>query len=282
MIVVVFTGSRYADWRIADKNRVLHGFRTAGINSYIQDERYILQLLNKSTHLINHAEKIKKIYFFGAGASSPERQQKIEAVFMQFFKNARVKASHDVLASAISTFGDEKGIVGIIGSGSNAAYYNGRRIVENNYGLGYILADEGSTNWLGRQLLKDFLTENVPSGIREKLVHRYNLDRRMILDRVYYNPNPNIFLTSFADFIFENKDEPYITQHIKRGLEEYTKTYLVPLSESHPDSQFNFTGSVANNYSKWLREIGSEYGLNIRTILTEPVQNLTKYYINKN
>lgn len=282
MIVVVFTGSRYADWRIADKNRVLHGFRTAGINSYIQDERYILQLLNKSTHLINHAEKIKKIYFFGAGASSPERQQKIEAVFMQFFKNARVKASHDVLASAISTFGDEKGIVGIIGSGSNAAYYDGRRIVENNYGLGYILADEGSTNWLGRQLLKDFLTENVPSGIREKLVHRYNLDRRMILDRVYYNPNPNIFLTSFADFIFENKDEPYITQHIKRGLEEYTKTYLVPLSESHPDSQFNFTGSVANNYSKWLREIGSEYGLNIGTILTEPVQNLTKYYINKN
>lgn len=127
MIVVVFSGSRYADWRIADKNRVLHGFRTSGINSYIQDERYILQLLNKSNHLINNAEKIRKIYFFGAGASSPERQEKIERVFKQFFKNARVKASHDVLASAISTFGDEKGIVGIIGSGSNAAYYNGKK-----------------------------------------------------------------------------------------------------------------------------------------------------------
>lgn len=60
MIVVVFSGSRYADWRIADKNRVLHGFRTSGINSYIQDERYILQLLNKSNHLINNAEKFAK------------------------------------------------------------------------------------------------------------------------------------------------------------------------------------------------------------------------------
>lgn len=161
-------------------------------------------------------KKIRKIYFFGAGASSPERQEKIERVFKQFFKNARVKASHDVLASAISTFGDEKGIVGIIGSGSNAAYYNGKKIIPNNYGLGYILADEGSTNWLGRRLLKDFLTEAMPFGIREKLLQKYNLDRRMILDRVYYNPNPNLFLTSFADFIFENKDDSYISQHIKR------------------------------------------------------------------
>ncbi len=282
MIVVVFSGSRYADWRIADKNRILHGFRTSGINSYIQDDRYILQLLNKSTHLINNAEKIRKIYFFGAGASSPERQQKIEAVFKQFFKNARVKASHDVLASAISTFGDEKGIIGIIGSGSNAAYYTGKKIVPNNYGLGYILADEGSTNWLGRQLMKDFLTDAMPNGIREKLLHKYNLDRRLILDRVYYNPNPNLFLTSFADFIFENKDDHYMAQHIKKGLEIYVKTYLLPLSENYPDTPFNFTGSVANNYADWLKEICKGYGLQIGSIVSEPVQNLAKYYINKN
>lgn len=227
-------------------------------------------------------KKIRKIYFFGAGASSPERQEKIERVFKQFFKNARVKASHDVLASAISTFGDEKGIVGIIGSGSNAAYYNGKKIIPNNYGLGYILADEGSTNWLGRRLLKDFLTEAMPFGIREKLLQKYNLDRRMILDRVYYNPNPNLFLTSFADFIFENKDDSYISQHIKKGLEIYVKTYLLPLSENYPDAQFNFTGSVANNYADWLKEICREQGLQIGSIIKEPVQNLVKYYINKN
>ncbi|WDF70401.1 hypothetical protein PQ465_08490 [Sphingobacterium oryzagri] len=282
MIVVVFSGSRYADWRIADKNRVLHGFRTSGINSYIQDDRYILQLLNKSNHLINNAEKIRKIYFFGAGASSPERQEKIERIFMQFFKHAKVKASHDVLASAISTFGDEKGIIGIIGSGSNAAYYNGKKLMPNNYGLGYILADEGSTNWLGRQLLKDFLTDTMPSGIREKLLQKHSLDRRLILDRIYYNPNPNLFLTSFADFIYENREETYFAQQIKKGLEVYIKTYLLPLSESYPDNQFNFTGSVASNYADTLRELGAEYGLNIGEIIKEPVQNLVKYYINKN
>src|SRR5690606_35037866 len=205
MIVVVFSRSRYADWRIADKQRVLHGFRTSGINSYIQDERHILQLLNKSNHLINSAEKIRKIYFFGAGVSSPERKEKIERIFAQFFKNAKVKASHDMLASAISTFGDEKGIVGIIGSGSNAAYYTGKKVIENNYGLGYILADEGSTNWLGRQILKDFLMETMPNGIREKLIQKHGVDRRRIRDRKYYHTNPNLYITSLADYILENQ-----------------------------------------------------------------------------
>jgi len=282
MIAVVFSGSRYADWRLAEKGRVLHGFRTSGINPYIQDERFIYQLLNKSTQLINNAERIRKIYFFGAGASSKERQEKIEKVFSQFFKNAKVRVSHDMLASAISTFGNEKGIIGIIGSGSNAAYYNGRKIVENNYGLGYILADEASTNWQARQILKDFLTEAMPQGFREKLLNKHNIDRKTILDKTYNTPNPNIFLTSFADFILENKDDPYMEGIIKKGLETYVKTYLIPLSESYPDSTLNFTGSVANNYADWLREIAKENHLVVGTIIREPVQNLAKYFINKN
>jgi len=281
VFVVVFSGSRYADWRIADRQRVLHGFRTSGINSYIQDERYILQLLNKSSHLINHAERIRKVYFFGAGVSSPERKEKIERIFGLFFRNARVWANHDMLASAISTFGNEKGIIGIIGSGSNAAYYNGKKVVENNYGLGYILADEGSTNWQGRQILKDFLTETMPSGIREKLLQKHSLDRKLVLDRVYYHPNPNLFLTGLADFVNENRDDAYIAHHIRKGLDLYIRTYLVPLSEQHPGSSFNLTGSVADLYADLLRELGEAHGLHIGTIIREPVQNLVKYYMRK-
>jgi len=282
MILVIFTGSRYADWRLAEKGRVLHGFRTAGINSYIQDENFINQLLNKNTELLYNAEKIKRIFFFGAGASSKERQEKIAKVFSSFFKNARVKISHDLVASALSTFGDEKGIIGIIGSGSNAAYYTGRKIVDNNYGLGYILADEGSTNWLARMMLKDLLTDTMPSGIKEKLLEKHPIDRKLILERVYNSPNPNIFLTSLADFIFDNKSDPYIAALVKRGLNLFVDTYLLPLADQYPDSTINFTGSVAHNFPDYLREIGSENGLHIETIIREPIQNLIKYYINKN
>lgn len=282
MIAIVYTGSRFADWRLVEKGRVLSAFRTNGINPYIQDERFIFQTLNKDTQLINNAERIRRIYFFGAGASSPERQEKVARVFRDFFKFAKVKVSHDMLASAIATFGNESGIIAIIGSGSNAAHYNGKKIADNNYGLGYILADEGSTNWLARRLLKDFLTESMPQGFREKLLHEHPIDRKIILERVYNSPNPNIFLNSFSDLIFENKEDAYIEGVIKSGLELFFDTYLVPLSEMYPDAPINFTGSVANHCSAWLYEIAGEHHLTINKILREPVQSLVKYYINKN
>lgn len=282
MILVIFTGSRYADWRLADKGKLLHGFRTAGINSYIQDDNFINQLLNKNTDLLYNAEKIRKIFFFGAGASSKERQDKIVAIFSNFFKNAKVKASNDLDASALSTFGDEKGIVGIIGSGSNAAYYTGKKIVPNNYGLGYILADEGSTNWIAQQVLRDYLTDTMPQGFREKLDDKYNLDRKYILEKLYNNPNPNIFLTSFADFFYENRHETYLANTIKKGLHLFVNTYILPLLDQYPDSPISLTGSVAHHYQDWLMDCAKEYHLNIQQINKEPIQNLIKYYINKN
>ena len=72
MIAVVYSGSNYADWRLADKDEVIASFKTGGINPYLNDDKSIIQLLSKNINLIHHAEEIKRIYFFGAGASSPE------------------------------------------------------------------------------------------------------------------------------------------------------------------------------------------------------------------
>lgn len=282
MILVIFTGSRYADWRIAEKGKVLHGFRTTGINSYIQDEQFINNLLNKNTSLLYNAEKIKKIFFFGAGISSLEKEEKLTNIFCSFFKNAKAKVCNDLQASAISTLGDEKGIVGIIGSGSNAAYFNGKKTIPNNFGLGYILADEASTNWLGQNILRDFITETLPQGIRAKFLEKHSIDRKYILEKIYNSPNPNLFLTSFADFIYENRNDSYISTLVKKGLSIYVKQYLLPLVDSYPDAPIGITGSVAYDYKDWLLEIAHEYHLNIKVVVKEPIQNLIKYYINKN
>jgi len=283
MIAVVYSGSKFADWRLADKGRVITGFRTSGINPYLQDERYIAQLLNKNTNLINNAEKIKRIYFFGAGSSSPERKNKIKTVFEKFFINAKVKVEHDVIASAISSFGDEKGIIGIIGSGSNAAFYTGKKVIPNNYGLGYILADEGSTNWTSRMLLKHYLTDTLPQDLQDKLLNKYAIDRKMILEKVYNSPQPTIFLNSFSEFVLENKNHPFIIQIVKNGFRLFLKTFIKPLYKEHPDNDIHFTGSVAANFENLLKEVATEeFNISIGTIIKEPIHNLIKYYINKN
>jgi glucosamine kinase len=53
--------------------------------------------------------------------------------------------------------------------------------------------------------------------------------------------------------------------------------------KEYPDSDVNFTGSVAFNYEHLLREVATEeFNISIGTVVKEPIHNLIKYYINKN
>lgn len=282
MIIVGYSGSRFSNWRIAHKDKVITGFTTPGINPLQNDERYILNLLNKNNNFINYAEKIKRIYFFGPGIISPEQQSFMVNILSLFFKNAKVYAYLDMKATAIVTCQDKEGLIGIIGSGSNVGYYTGSKLKVNNYGLGYILGDEGSGTWIGRTLLKDSLLGIMPDDIQKKFITKYPLDRKQIMDRVYRQENVGLFLSSFADFAEENKKNPYILKLIETGFNKLFEQVLTPLNKKHPGLTTHFTGSVAAEYEDVLRKVAENYEMAVGEVMREPIQELLNYYINKN
>ncbi|RYZ94312.1 MAG: hypothetical protein EOP47_28075, partial [Sphingobacteriaceae bacterium] len=127
MIAVVYSGSHYAHWRLADRGKTVASFRTSGINPYFNDEKQITTLLNKNINLIHHAEQIKRIYFFGPGLASNELKDIIRNAFLTFFKFAKITVAHDIDAVAIASCKNTEGIVCICGSGTNAAWYDGKK-----------------------------------------------------------------------------------------------------------------------------------------------------------
>jgi glucosamine kinase len=282
MIAVVYSGSNHADWRLADKSRTIASFKTNGINPYFDDEKRILQLLNKNINLIHHAEEIKQVYFFGAGASSPERKAIVNNAFSSFFKFGKINVDHDIVAAAIACCRNTPGIISICGSGSNAAWYDGKKIKPNNYGLGYILADEGSGNWLGKQLIKGYMNETLPENIRKKFVQRYDFERKTLLEKVYRQHQPALFLSSFTGFIIDNKEDIYIKNMVKTGFNQLINTYLLPLHVQHPEALLYFAGSVAAGFQNQLHEAAAEANLKIASIIKEPINNLLTYYCSKN
>lgn len=281
MIAVVYSGSRLADWRLAEKGKVIAGFKTMGINPHHNDAARIEQLLNKNNTLINYAEKIKRIYFFGAGASG-ENRIIVSKAFNSFFRFGKVFVGHDLKAAALATCGDHRGLVGIIGSGSNAAYYNGKKLEQNNYGLGYILADEGSANWLGRNILQDYITQTMPQDLVLKFDEKYSLDAKLILDKVYRQSNPILFLSSFSEFAFENRENIYVRDLVIKGFNLLFRKYFIPLRERHDIRTVSFTGSVAFDYQELLKNVAVGHNFEIGTIIREPIHNLLNYYLNKN
>lgn len=282
MIAVIYSGSNYADWRLADKGRTVASFKTNGINPYFDDERHILQLLNKNINLIHHAEEIKRVYFFGAGASSASLKEIVHNALLSFFKFAKITVEHDLDAAAIACCKNSPGIVSICGSGTNAAWYDGKKIKPNNYGLGYILADEGSANWLGRQLIKGFMSETLPADIRKKFIKRYDIDRTGLLEKVYRQKHPAIFLSSFTDFFLDNRDNDYLKNVIKNGFTKVINTYLLPLYKQHPGADIHCSGTIVADFQDQLFEAAVDANLKIASIIKEPINNLLTYYANKN
>ena len=282
MIAVIYSGSRNADWQLSDKGVVISEFRTAGINPYLTDKKAISNLLNRNTELINYAEEIKKIYFFGAGANSKERQDIISSTFSEFFRYAKVIVDHDLTASALATAGHNPGIICVLGSGSNVAFYNGKKIKANNFGLGYILADEGSANWLGRNLIKDYLTGTMSKSFESIFAQRYNPERKQILDKVYRHSQPILYLTSFTEFLGEYRGEEYVDALVKRGLSLYFEIFILPIVKKHPGFPLFFTGAVADTFQEIIKETASHYGLEVAAIVRKPIYTILNYYTNKN
>lgn len=284
MIAVIYSGSKYATWRLAsEKTKEVVELRTAGINPFFNDEKYIVQLLNKNTKLINYAEQIKKIYFYGAGSSSKERKETVKNALGSFFKYSKVSVDHDVAAAAKATCDDKPGIVCIIGSGSNCAFFDGKNVIQNNNGLGYAIADEGSANWLGKTLLKAYINETLPSNLSVAFDKKYDLDKKIILDKIYKQAHSATFLTSFNDFFLEKREDPYIIEMIKLGFSTFMETYLIPIAKQYGGKHpIYFVGSVAANFQDHLRAVAKENKLTINTVIKDPIYNLLNYYANKN
>ncbi len=280
MIAIVYSGSKTAFWKIASEGKTIAECTMPGINPCFNDQKTILHYLNKKATLINHAESIKKIYVFAAGASSEERKEELANTLNLFFRYSKITVMDDLYGAAISACYNNSGIVAILGSGANCAYFDGKKLEKNNYGLGFVFGDEGSANYLGKVILKLFLQEKLPADLQKEFELKYNLDRPQVLERIYKKPMAQQFLSSFFEFFLDHRDHPYILDIINRAFELYFQTYLLPTIKLHPGQEIHFVGLVAGNFQDQLRAIARNNGLEITTITKEPIYNLLNYYSN--
>lgn len=280
MVAVVYSGSRTAFWKITRNGQIVAHCNTTGINPTFVDPKTVIQILNKKIVLVNNAESIKKIYFFAAGATSAERREELAKTLSTFFKYAKIVVENDLFGAAKAACYDKPGIVGMLGSGSHCAYFDGKKPVKNNFGLGYILGDEGSSNYFGKMLLRSYLSKKLPKDLEDKFISNYNLDRPQILERIYNKPQANVFLTSFFDFFTQNIKHEYIVKLIDDGFEKYFQTYVIPTVEKYGDEELHFVGKVAAELESRLRFTAEKHKLKIKTIIKEPIINLLKHYTN--
>jgi len=279
MLLVADSGSTKADWILTRPDNQTIPFRTKGINPFFLTEKDILQIFQKAPEIQEYVDQVKEIYFFGAGCSSPDRREIISNALSKVFKNAFVSVDVDIIASIYATCGSSAGICCILGTGSNISYFDGSKIHESKHGLGYILGDEGSGTYFGRKLLTTYLYGTMPQELRASFKEKFNVDKESVIKRIYQQASPNSFLASFAPFMSEHIDHPFISGLVKGGFEEFVETNI----KSYPDYKkqiCHFVGSIAFHFKDILTEVCELHGIHVGKILKHPIDELSSFIHN--
>ncbi len=278
MILVADSGSTKADWIAGNHGRVVEEFSTKGFNPFFHDKKFILQELNASKALREFSPKVSLLYFFGAGCSSPERNKIIASGLAAFFTNAIITVEHDMLGSALAVSDGKSGMACILGTGSNICYFDGKQIAETRHGLGYVIGDEGSGSYYGKKLLSGYLYKILPDDLYDDFKKEYELDKELIVQKVYHEPNPNVFLASFAIFLSKHADHPFIRKMVYDGMTDFFNTNIL----SYPESKkvpVHFVGSIAWYFREILNKVAEEKEIKIGNIIRKPVTGLADYFL---
>ncbi len=274
--LIADSGSTKCEWCMLKNGRKKTVF-TQGISPYFLNEEQIVQVLERELLPGIKNTAIEEIYYYGTGLGAKENVKMLKSALRKVFTTAMVAAEIDLLAAARAVCGNKKGIACILGTGSNSCYYNGKKIIKNSPGLGYVLGDEGSGAYLGKKVIQHYLYKTFDDDLIARFDAAFATNTDEILEHVYKWPQPNRYLASFAVFLAENRGHYMIENIIEDGLNDFFFTHLYHYRESwiYPVS---FVGSIAYGFRDVLKELCSSYHLELGRVLKQPMQGLIDYH----
>jgi len=277
VILIADSGSTKCSWKVIPETSGMNVVNTKGINPFFRTTESIYRELHEDL-LPFTQEQVDHIFFYGSGIINEEKAEIIRIALHHLYPAAKIELFSDVLAASRSIFGSSKGIACILGTGSNACLYDGKKVTAGISPLGFILGDEGSGAVLGKKLLGDYFKEVMPKAVRSKFERKYHLTRDEALQRVYKTERPNHFLASFAPFLSEEITEDYCHHLVKTSLIEFFERNVTKIPD-YKSFCIGFIGSVAYYFSGIVREVCDIYQMNCISILQEPMDGLVKYHL---
>ena len=274
--LIADSGSTKCEWCLLSngKKKIIN---TQGISPYFVKREDIVAILeNELIPELKNVE-VEELYFYGTGLTNPANEKVVRLALKQVFSGVEIMLEDDLLGAARALCGREKGIACILGTGANSCYYNGKKIVKNSPGLGYILGDEGSGSYLGKKVIQYYLYNTFDEDLMYRFNKLYNVTKDEILNSVYKKPLANRYLASYAYFLAENRGHYMIENIIEDGLNDFFFNHLYKYEETWK-MPINFTGSIAFGFKDILQELCHTYELELGTIMQSPMDGLIEYH----
>lgn len=279
MILIADSGATKSDWIALDSDGAeVFMTQTLGLSPEVLTREVIEDRLANNYELSKNKDKITYLYFYGAGCGTDRMKKFLQEIFKEYFPNAEVNVKEDTYAAIYSTTKiGVQGIVCILGTGSNCSYYDGHQLFQKVVSLGYIPMDDGSGNFFGRKMIRDYYFHKMPQDLGFKFAKEYDLDPDVIKENLYKQPNPNTYLATFARFLIENKEHPYCKGVIDKGLQQFVNNYIMQF-ELATKVPVHFVGSIAYYLRDELTQVIERNDLVLGVIRQRPIEGLMEFH----
>ena len=269
-------GGTKTEWRLLN-GLPRQSFYTAGISPYYLNSLEIQQLLSTELPKSVLKQRIDEIYYYGTGCKTKAKAILVQRALTGLFPMAKIYVTHDLMGAAVATCANNAGIVCILGTGSNSCMYNGKRMIINSPGLGYVLGDEGSGAYLGKKVLQHYLYGIFDKDLKQSFLKQYPTSREEILHKVYKEPFANRYLASFSQFLSKHRGHYIIENIIEDGLRDFFDQHL-QLYPQKSNLNFHFVGGIAFHFKDKIAELCADYGFALGKVMKQPMKGIVAYH----
>ena len=278
VIILVESGATKSDWRVVDSTgTAVRQFLRPGMNVSTMKMDAILATISdtfKEEGL--DALGAGGFYLYTAGVVTDRIREEIASHVQSISTIEDIDVQDDLMGAARAVCGREPGIAAILGTGSNACFYDGVTIHRNVYSGGFILGDEGSGARLGKLFLSDFLKGFVPDNVAEDFSKEFDASYPAIVEGVYRSSSPSGYLGSLAPFILRHKDNDYVKGLISGNFEAFIDRMLSKYDISR--YPVGLVGGFAWAFQDILQPMLLDRGIRVSNILKSPAQGLCSYH----
>lgn len=286
LTVLADAGGTKIDWLAMDAatGRVAGRVETPGV-SPLRDDAVAMSGMFRRAYEALGAECPREINYYGSGCIGGGISRRVAEALRTAFSadgaDTEIKVESDMLGAARALCGRREGVVCILGTGSNSCVYNGKTIVDNTPPLGYVLGDEGSAAWLGRELLSGVLKGWLPESVRKHFNEDYpGLTKTEVISRVYSADAPNAFLGSLSRFYSRHATEESLRHTVSRGFGLFLDRNVMRYGDVER-MPVNFTGSVACGFAALMRAELERRGLDCGLFVARPIDGLVAFHMSK-
>jgi N-acetylglucosamine kinase-like BadF-type ATPase len=279
MILIVDSGSTKTDWISIDKKGdTVFSTQTLGLNPQVLSSAILKERIINNFDLYQNRKNVTHLYFYGAGLGINSTQRRIRKVFDEIFTNSEFVIKEDTFAAVYAaTKIGEKSIVCILGTGSNCTYFDGKEIEQRVTSLGYILMDEASGNFYGKQLLRSYYFKTMSGELSKEFEKEYDLSADTVKENIYRRENPNTYLATFSKFLIKHKKNEVFQDIIQKGLDRFINHQILQF-ENAKDVPIHFIGSISFFLKEEIEKALKLKGLTMGRLVQRPIDELVKYH----